>query len=105
MYARNCRPGAMWLPAYVTKVMVPRRYTVKPLNEDQLWHHHQNQLCYHHVEEDDTQSVEISDSTRTSPITRDSPHVFPRPEESAEDAETTASNSTPATDESLRGTR
>ena len=41
-----------------------------------MWHHHQNQLHYRHVEEDDTQSVQISDSTVTSPIMGGSPPVI-----------------------------
>ena len=56
------------------------------------------------MEDDNTQSAEITDATRTSPVTRDSPPVFPHHEESAENAETTASDSTPATGESSRGT-
>ena len=57
---------------------------------------------YHHVEYDDTQSAEITDAAGTSPITGDSPFFLPHHEESAEDAETTASDSTPATDGSSR---
>ena len=94
----------MWESGYVTEVMGPRRYKVKLSNEDQLWYQHQNQLHYRHVEDDDMQSAEITDNTRTSPITEDSPHDFWHHEESAEDAETTASDSTTATGESLRGT-
>ena len=94
----------MWEPGYVTEVMGPRRYEVKMVNEDQMWHCHQNQLRYHYVEDDDTQSAEISDSTKTSPITGDSPPVFPHHEEAAEDAKTTTSDSTTATDKSWRGT-
>ena len=85
--------------------MGSRRYIVKLSNEDQLWHWHQNQLCYHHMKDDETQGAEINNSTVTSSITGDSPHVFLHHEESAEDAETTVSNSTPATGESPRGTR
>ena len=76
MYALNYRQGPMWEPGYVTEVMGPRRDKVKLLNEDQLWHRYQNQLRYRHVEDDDTQSAEITDSTRTSPITGDSPLSF-----------------------------
>ena len=94
----------MWEPGYVTEVMGPRRYRVELLNVDQLWHRHQNQLCYCHVEDDDTRSAEISDSTGTSPITGDSLPVLPHHEES-EDAETTASDSTQAINESSRATR
>ena len=46
------------------------------------------------MEDDNTQSAEITDATRTSPITGDSPPVFLHHEESAEGAETTASDST-----------
>ena len=42
-----------------------------------MWHRHQNQLHYHHVEGDDTQKVETSDSTKTFPLTGDSPLIFP----------------------------
>ena len=62
----------MWKPGYVTELMGPQRYRVKLLNEDQLWHPHQNQLHYHHIEDDDTQSAKITDATGTSPITGDS---------------------------------
>ena len=58
----------MWEPGYVTEVVAPQRYRVELLNEDQLWHQHQNQLCYRHMEDDDIQSVEIKDATRTSSI-------------------------------------
>ena len=70
------------------------------MNKDQFWHWHRNQLRYHHMEANDTQNVEITDTTRTSPITGDSPPVFLHHEESTEDAETTASDSTSATGES-----
>ena len=59
VYTRKDRPGPMWEPEYVTEVMGPRRYRVKLLNEDQLWHWHQNQLYYYHMEDDDTQCAEI----------------------------------------------
>ena len=57
------------------------------------------------MEDDDTQCAEITDATGTSPMTGDSPLVFLHHEESVEDAETTASDSIPATGESSRGTR
>ena len=60
--------------------------------------------CIRHMEDDDTQSAEVSDSTGISSITGNSPPFSPHHEESAEDAETTASDSTLATDESLRQT-
>ena len=69
-----------------------------------MWHWHQNHLSYYHLEDDDTLGMKIIDATRTSPITGDSPPVFPHCEESAENAETTASNFTLATDEILKGT-
>ena len=56
------------------------------------------------MEDDDTQSAEITHATVTSPITGDSPPVFPHHEESAEDAETAASDFTPATNEGLKRT-
>ena len=80
------------------KIMGLRGYGVRLLNEDQLWHWHQNQLRYRHVEGDNTQCAEITGVTRTSP--GDSPHVFLHHEESAEEAETTASDSIPTTGES-----
>ena len=73
MYAQSYRLESMWEPAYVTKVIDPRMYKVKLLNEDQLWHWHQNQLRYRHLKDDNTQSAEISYATGTSPITGDSP--------------------------------
>ena len=73
------------------------------LNEDQLWNQHQNQLHYHHREDDDTQHAEMTDATGTSPITGNSPPDFPHHEESAEEAEKTASDSIPAAGESSRG--
>ena len=75
VYTQNYRPGSTWEPTYVTEVMGPRRYKVKFMNEDQFWHWHQNQLHYCHVEDDNTQSTEISDSTGTSPVTGDSPRL------------------------------
>ena len=57
------------------------------------------------MEDDDAQSVKITDATITSPITGDSPALFPNHKESAEDVDTTASDFTPATGESLKGTR
>ena len=75
VYARNYKPVAMWEPAYVTEVMGCQRYRVKLLNEDKLWHRHQNQLRYHHVEDDNTKSIEISDSIGTFPTTGDYPHL------------------------------
>ena len=57
------------------------------------------------MEDDDTQSAEITDATGTSPIMGDSFPVFPRHEKSAEDAETAASGFISATYESSRGTR
>ena len=77
----------MWEPAYVTEVMGSRSYRAKLLNEDHLWHCHRNQLCYCHVEDDDTQNAEISDATGTSSVTGDSPPVLPHHEESAKEAE------------------
>ena len=62
-------------------------------------HRHQNQLRYRHVEDDNTQCAEITGATKTSPITGDSPPVFPHQEESAEDAEMITSDSIPATGE------
>ena len=59
---------------------------------------------YSTVEDDDTQCDEITDATETFPITGASPPVFPHHVGSAQDAETTASNSIPATGESSRGT-
>ena len=105
MYALNYRPGPMWEPEYVTEIMGPQRYRVKLLKEYQLWYRHQNQLCYCHVEDDNTQSAKIMDATRVFPISRDSPSVFPQHEESAEDAETTVLKTTLAAGEGLRGTR
>ena len=90
---------------YATEIMGPRRYRVRLLNEDQLWHRHQNQLRYRYVEDDNTQCVEITGATGTSPITGNSLSVFPHYEESAQDAEATASEFIPATGEGLRGTR
>ena len=52
-----------------------------------MWHQHQIQLRYCHMEDDNTLSAEISDSIRISPITGDSLLVFPHHEKSAEDAE------------------
>ena len=95
----------MWEPGYVTERMGPRRYRVRLLNEDQLWHRHQSQLRYRHVEDYDTQCAEITGAARAFPITGDSPPVFLHDEDSAEDTKTTASDSIPATSESLRGTR
>ena len=69
------------------------------------WLLNENQLYYRHVEDHNTQCADIIGATRTSPTTGDSSLVFPHHEESAEDAETTASDSNPATGESLRGTR
>ena len=60
----------------VWTVMDPRKYKVRLLNEDQLWHRHQNQLHYCQVEDDDTQSAEITGAPRISPITRDPPLSF-----------------------------
>ena len=60
VYAWKYRPGPIWEPEYVTEVMGPQRYKVKLLNEDQLWHWHQNQLCYHQVEDDDKEGAEIA---------------------------------------------
>ena len=80
--------------------MGPPRYRVKLLNEDQLWHRHQHQLHYCNVEDDNTQSAEITDGNGTSPITGDCPPDFPLHEESAKDTETTASDSTLPTGES-----
>ena len=67
-YARNYGPGVMWAPACVTKVIGPQRYRIKRLNEDEL--------CYCHVEDDDIQRVEITDSIRTSSIAGESPLIF-----------------------------
>ena len=103
VYTRSYRPGLMWKLGYVTEVIGPRRYRVQFLNEDPLWYRYQNQLCYHHMEDDNIQSAKITKGYHTSPITGDSPSVFPHHEESAEDGETTVSDSTPATDESSRG--
>ena len=77
VYARNYRPGPMWKPGYVTEIMGPQRYRVRLLNENQLWHRHQNQLRYRHMEDDNTRSAKITGVTGTSPITRDSLPVFP----------------------------
>ena len=91
MYARNYTPGPMWESECVTEVMGRRKYRVKLLNEDQLWHRHQNQMHYSHVEDNDTQCAEFTVATGIFPITGDS--------------ETTASDSSPATNESLRRKR
>ena len=55
------------------------------------------------MEDENTQSAEITNATGTSPITGDSPPDCPHHEESAEDAETTASDSIPPAGESSRG--
>ena len=68
-YIRNYKTEQMWEPGYVTEVMGPPRYKVQLLIEDQLWHQNQNQLCYCHVEDDDTESAKITATTGTSPIT------------------------------------
>ena len=60
-YTQNYRPGPTWEPGYVIELMGPRRYRLRLLNEDQLWHQHWNQLRYHHVEDDDTQNVKITE--------------------------------------------
>ena len=104
IYAQNYRLGPIWEHECVTEILGPRRCRVRLLNEDQLWHRHQNQLCYCHIEVDNTQRAKITGATGTSPITGDSYPVFQHHEESAEDAETTASVSILATSESLRGT-
>ena len=57
VYTWNYIPWSMWEPAYVTEVVSPQKYRVKLLNEDQLWHWHQNQSCYCYVE--DTQVWKI----------------------------------------------
>ena len=56
------------------------------------------------MEDDNTQILEVSDSTRTFPKTGDSPPEFAHHEQLAEDSEATASNSTLATEESSSGT-
>ena len=92
----------MWEPGHVTEIMGPRRYRVR--HEEQLWDWHQNQLRCLHGEDDNAQCVEITGATGTSPTAVDSPLVFLHHEESAEDTETTSSDSILATGESSRGT-
>ena len=42
VYAWNYRPGPMWEPGSIIEIMGLRRYRVRLLNEDQLWHRHLN---------------------------------------------------------------
>ena len=69
-----------------------------------MCHRHRNQLRYCHVEDDNTQSAEVTDINGTFSIIGDSLPVFPHHEESAEDAETTVLKTTLAAGEGLRGT-
>ena len=56
------------------------------------------------MEDENTQSAEITDTYGTSPMKGNSPPVFLHHEESVEGAETAVSDSTLATGESSRGT-